>query len=262
MTADRSGMSTLPAETTLTDLATCPQLADAVDELLNANLPAFMGWESPGNWRWHQIYARFPEIQACLLSPDGSLLGAVNGVPVRWDGRPGSLPGGYDDVLVDVIDGDLGTDATALCLLSISVAAFARGQRVPELLLGHMREVAAPVYPAGIIIPLRPTRKHWYPLIPIREYASWRRPDGAVFDPWLRTHVASGAQILSFADQSLVISQPAGRWEHATGRPMPMPGDYIVPGALAPVRCDDTGTATYAEPNVWVWHAPSIRMEK
>ncbi|MEU6312571.1 hypothetical protein ABZ873_16625, partial [Streptomyces sp. NPDC047014] len=73
---------------TLTDLSRDPGLLPEVDALIGANMPAFMSWESPGNWRWHGMYDRYAEHQLCLVDGDGRLVAAANGLPVRWDGTP------------------------------------------------------------------------------------------------------------------------------------------------------------------------------
>ncbi|MCF3118636.1 hypothetical protein IPZ68_02770 [Streptomyces arenae] len=231
-----------------------PGLRDAVDRLVADNMPPFMAWESPGNWRWHHLYERFAAHQLCVVDADGALLAAANGLPVRWNGTVADLPGGSDDVLVRAVDDDLAARPTALCLLSVSVAREQRGAGLPRLLLGRARRAAADAGWSGVIIPVRPTDKARYPLVPLAEYARWRTPDGAPFDPWLRTHLRLGAEQLAIAEESLTVRQPVKRWEQVLGSPMPGPGPYVVPGALAPVRADADGTATYVEPNVWVVH--------
>ncbi|MFE2250415.1 hypothetical protein ACFXC2_27310, partial [Streptomyces lavendulae] len=82
---------------TLTDLSRDPWLRADVDALIGANMPAYMSWESPGNWRWHGMYDLYPAHQLCLLDGDGRLLAAANGLPIRWDGSasgggPGAPP--------------------------------------------------------------------------------------------------------------------------------------------------------------------------
>ena len=44
-----------------------------------------------------------------------------------------------------------------------------------------------------------------------------------------------------------------GDWEAWTGLQFPEDGDYVVPGALVPVRFEQ-GAGTYVEPNVWMKH--------
>jgi hypothetical protein len=43
------------------------------------------------------------------------------------------------------------------------------------------------------------------------------------------------------------------QWEERTGLSFPVSGDYVVPGALAPVTFDrEAGRGVYVEPNVWM----------
>ncbi|MFE2270387.1 hypothetical protein ACFXB4_14250, partial [Streptomyces lavendulae] len=77
---------------TLTDLSRDPWLRSDVDALIGANMPAYMSWESPGNWRWHGMYDLYPAHQLCLLDGDGRLLAAANGLPIRWDGSASAWP--------------------------------------------------------------------------------------------------------------------------------------------------------------------------
>lgn len=241
---------------TLTDLYRDPWLLPAVDRLIGTNMPEFMSWESPGNWRWHGMYEQYPVHQLCLVDGDGLLVAAANGLPIRWDGTPEGLPTGTDEVLVEAVDHGPPDRPDALCMLSVSVAPEHRAAGHAERLLTTVRQAAADNCPHGVIIPVRPTRKPRYPLIPIERYAAWRRPDGSCFDPWLRTHLELGAQQLGIADESLAIRQPVARWEQALGHPLPGPGDYPLAGGLVPLRVADDGYGTYAEPNVWVHHAP------
>ncbi len=43
-------------------------------------------------------------------------------------------------------------------------------------------------------------------------------------------------------------------WEGWTGLAFAADGDYVVPGALVPVRFTG-GTGVYLEPNIWMRHA-------
>ncbi|GAA3358778.1 hypothetical protein [Saccharopolyspora gregorii] len=238
----------------LTDLARDPQLTADVDALVGRNMPAFMSWESPGNWRWHRLGELFPEWQLCLLAEDGSLRAAANALPAWWDGTVPGLPGGSDDVLVEVIDNAGRSGHDVVCALSVS--AVHRGSGDARILLRELIDRAARRVRRGVLVPLRPTRKCRYPLIPLGDYADWTDRDGRCFDPWLRTHLELGARRLAVAERSLVISQPAERWAELLDLPIPAPGRYLVPGALAPIVVAEDGTGTYAEPNLWLHHEP------
>jgi hypothetical protein len=116
-------------------------------------------------------------------------------------------------------------------------------------MLRHMKEVAGGV----LVAPVRPTLKARYPLTPIAEYAEWRRDDGTHFDPWLRVHERVGGRILGPAEEAMLIEGTREEWEGWTQMAFPAAGDYVVPGALVPVRFE-AGRGVYREPCVWVEH--------
>ena len=106
-----------------------------------------------------------------------------------------------------------------------------------------------------LVAPVRPTFKHCYPLTPIERYIEWRRPDGALFDPWLRTHERLGAEIARVAPESVRIPGTVAQWEEWTELAFPETGSYVVPGALVPVQIDrERDEGLYVEPNVWMVH--------
>lgn len=239
---------------TVTTLDRRPELEPAIDRLVMGNLPEFMGWESPGNWRWHRLYDTRPAHQFCVLDEDDELVAVANGLPVHWDGTVDGLPEGSDDVLVSAFSGAGYDSPNTLCMLSVSVAPRLRGTGMAERLLTLARSAATEAGWLGLVIPVRPTRKARYPLVPMADYAKWRRADGTPFDPWLTTHAALGAELLVPCDRSLVIRQPIARWEALTGHPLPGPGRHVVPGALAPLEVPGDGEGVYTEPNFWVFH--------
>jgi hypothetical protein len=102
-----------------------------------------------------------------------------------------------------------------------------------------------------LIAPVRPTWKARYPLTPIERYVAWRRGDGLPYDPWLRTHERLGAELLAPAPCSLTIAGTRHEWEEWTELTFPEDGDYVVPGALAPVHFAG-GKGIYVEPAVWM----------
>jgi hypothetical protein len=107
----------------------------------------------------------------------------------------------------------------------------------------------------ALVAPVRPTLKHRYPLMPMERYVRWRRPDRALFDPWLRVHCELGARVLGVARRSMVVTGRVDEWERWTQMRFPETGRYVVPGALAPILIDrrrDRGR--YVEPNVWMRH--------
>jgi hypothetical protein len=104
---------------------------------------------------------------------------------------------------------------------------------------------------------VRPNLKHSYPLTPIERYIEWRRPDGMLLDPWLRTHERLGAKIAKVAPASMRIPGTVAQWEEWTKLAFLESGSYVVPGALVPVEIDrERDEGLYLEPNVWMVHPP------
>jgi hypothetical protein len=107
-----------------------------------------------------------------------------------------------------------------------------------------------------LIAPVRPNLKHSYPLTPIERYIEWRRPDGMLLDPWLRTHERVGAEIAKVATESMRVPGTVAQWEEWTELAFPESGSYVVPGALVPVEIDrERDEGLYVEPNVWMVHS-------
>lgn len=119
-----------------------------------------------------------------------------------------------------------------------------------------MRDAAEARGFAEVVAPVRPSAKHLEPETPMGEYAfRVREQDGLPYDPWLRVHVRAGATVERVAPVSMTISGSLEEWREWTGLPFDAAGDVLVPGALAPVRCEpERDHAVYVEPNVWVRH--------
>ena len=128
-----------------------------------------------------------------------------------------------------------------------------RGRALSSVMLKHMCSLALEHGLDCLIAPVRPTLKQRYPLIAMERFASWRRADGSLLDPWLRTHERLGAEVLAVAPESMRIDAPVADWEEWTGMSFPEDGDYVVDGGLVPVRFEG-GTGLYVEPNVWMRH--------
>jgi GNAT superfamily N-acetyltransferase len=239
------------------DLSARPDLRAAADALVAANLPVFLTWASPGNWRWHRVYELYPRFQLATVDANGALVAILHSVPVAWDDDC-ALPLGYDDVLIKTTSTPVGlARGAAICLLSISVRKDARRTGLAQKLITTMKDWGFAEGYRAVIAPLRPTRKATFPWIDMATYLAWKNEKGEVFDPWLRLHLAMGAQVLGVAERSLVIRQPRTRWERITGHDMSAPALYVVEGALVPVEIDVAGYGTYAEPNIWIGYFPA-----
>jgi len=210
--------------------------------------PEFMGHDPVVETFWPRLYEVYPDFQMWLVDTDAKeTIGYACTLPVRWDGVP--QPRGIDWAMSNGAAGE----PTTLCAIVAGVVPIHRGRGLGGVILGRMVGLAAAHGFDCVIAPVRPSRKERYPLIPIESYVRWRREDGYMYDPWLRTHERLGAELLELAPRSLTVTGSREEWEAWTDLQYPEDGDYVVPGALVPVHFED-GRGTYAEPNVWMRH--------
>jgi hypothetical protein len=232
-----------------------PDLAVRVGEIADP-WPEFIH-HANCNRLWHVMRERFPQFQLVLFDADSErMLGRGQTMPVRWDGTTAGLPGGVDDAVEQgaaLADGE----ADTLCAIVAVLDPAARGRRLSSLVIDAMRSAAAAAGLKALIAPVRPTLKENYPLTAIESYATWRRDDGRLFDPWLRVHERLGGEVLGIAERSMTVEGKVGEWEIWTEMPFPETGSYVLPGALVPIEIDcEADLGRYVEPNVWMRHSP------
>jgi GNAT superfamily N-acetyltransferase len=207
---------------------------------------------------WGRLYDDFPEFQFVLYDEESDrALAEGHSIPCRWDRTSAGLPRGIDGLLENAFAvREAGGAPNALSALAIEIAPSARGAGLSATMIEAMGTIARRHGFDDLIAPLRPTWKERYPITPIERYAAWTRADGLPFDPWIRTHVRLGAEILRAEQESLRIAGSVAEWEGWTGLAFPESGDYVFPQGLAPVRIDrEADRGTYYEPNVWVRHS-------
>jgi hypothetical protein len=136
--------------------------------------------------------------------------------------------------------------------LGISVPQVHRSKGLARQVIKAMRDVAVKRGFDGVVIPVRPTAKARHPNVPMEEYVGWTDESGRAYDPWLRSHLAAGGQVVGTASRSMVVEEPVAFWEAWTGKQFEDSGDYPLPGGLTPVSIElESGVGRYVEPNVW-----------
>jgi GNAT superfamily N-acetyltransferase len=211
--------------------------------------PEFLMHDRVVNAHWDDLYERRPEFQFYVFDEaEDAVLAEGNTVPVVWDGTPES--GGVDWAIPQVRSD---AEPTTLCALQAMVRREAQGRGLSRLIVETMGRIAREHGLDCLIAPVRPTLKPSYPLVPIERFVEWRREDGLLLDPWLRTHERLGAEIVGIAEESMRIEGTVEEWETWTGMRFPDDGDFVVGGALVPVRFG-SGRGLYVEPNIWMRH--------
>lgn len=200
---------------------------------------------------------RWPEHFVVVLDGDRVVARAVS-VPLAMgvDGRDELPDHGWDAALLWAADDGLrGRRATCVAALDIQVAADRRGEGISGTALTALRQNAAQLGFAEVVVPVRPAEKASEPFTDLREYVGRTRPDGLPADPWIRVHVRAGGRILKLARFSMTVHGTLAQWRRWTGLPFDRDGLVAVDGGLAPVmvfQALDLGI--YVEPNVWVRH--------
>ena len=230
-----------------------PDLVEPAWELTKDVIPEYNNHGDVLDLYWPRL-EELPDFQFHVLDGD-EIVARARSIPVRWDGTVEDLPAGIDGAIARGFDEG---GANVLCALVIMVPRTRQGGGASRIALHGMRAIARDHGLEALIAPVRPSWKERYPLAPIERYAFWRREDGLLFDPWLRTHERLGAEILKPEPRSLRITGTVAEWEEWTELPFPESGEYVFPGGLAPVTIDrEQDVGRYWEPNVWVRHAVS-----
>lgn len=233
-------------------LAERPDLRERLGEIGDP-WPEFIHHDPTINRRWSALYEDFAPFQLALVDAGtDELLGKGCTIPTRWDGCPETLSRGVTDEL----EREPTAEANVLCALVAVVDPPRQGRGLSAHIIRGMARVAAEHALESLIAPVRPTWKERYPLTPLERYIRWTRDDGLPFDPWIRLHHRLGGEILGIAERSLDIRGSVAEWETWTRMAFPESGDYVVPGALVPVRVDrERNEGRYLEPNIWMRHA-------
>lgn len=203
---------------------------------------------------YQQLIEQHADCQLCLVDEaTGYPIAVGNCVPLACDFN-NLPPEGWDWIVETAASHS--KPKNALGALAISVPGSHRGKGVARRMIEGFKNLAKERGLDGVIAPVRPSEKCRHPFISIEEYVNWQDPRGRAFDPWVRSHLASGGVMVGPAHRSMVVEEPIGFWETMTGKTFECTGDYAIEGGLVPVKINrDTGVGAYVEPNVWFAYA-------
>lgn len=239
-------------DVTMVTVAQRPELTEPAWEATADVLPEYNNHGDVLNVYWPRLTEELPEFQFHLIDADGQIVARARTVPVRWDGTVAGLPAGIDGAIARGFDEG---SANVLCALVIMVPRTQQGRGISARALLAMRELAARNGLDGVVAPVRPSLKERYPLVPIDRYATWRRTDELLFDPWMRVHERAGAHVLMPEPRSLRITGTVAEWEQWTEMAFPDSGEFWFPGGLSTLSIDrEADRGSYWEPNVWMYH--------
>jgi hypothetical protein len=154
-----------------------PDLRDADMKISDRVWPEFMGWDSVIRKYWDDLEHTFPEYQLVLLKDDEAI-GIANSIPFYRDMPFQELPEeGWDWVVVKGLkDKEEGTKPNTVSGLQVAIDTKYQdqGRGLSPLVVREMLSIARENGYEHMVIPVRPTLKSTYPLIPISEYIEWK----------------------------------------------------------------------------------------
>jgi hypothetical protein len=218
--------------------------------------PEFMQHDETVNKNWPNLYTDFLLYQFALAAGN-EIIAVGNTVPLNWRRPFAALPdSGLDWAMAKAnTDCKRGLEPNVLIGIQILINEKYQGCGISFEMLKIMKDIAKTSGMNNIVLPVRPTQKCNFPLIPIADYLHWLNKDGLPFDPWLRVHIKIGGKIAGICQRSMIIGGSVSEWEDWTGLIFPGSGAYIVDKALVPISIDKRKNfGRYIEPNVWIVH--------
>jgi len=231
-------------------------LFEQQDNICKEVWPEFMRHDPIANKYWMQLIERFKDYQ--LLIMDGSeIFAIINTVPLYFDKSIDELPDkGWDwGVKKSITDYEAGKRSNILMGVQIVVNRNHQGKGLSFLTVKEMSKLAAKKRFNKLVIPVRPSNKHKFPLISMNKYIKWKNEKGLPFDNWLRVHIKAGGEIIKTCSKAMKISGTIEEWQDWTKLDFPGSGSYVIPDALTPISIDVTkNKGVYVEPNIWILH--------
>lgn len=235
-----------------------PEYRELANDIAVASWPEFMMHDPIADEHWHELFDRFEEYQFALWDEESDRMAAMgNSLPFHWEQSLEELPEqGWDWVFLKAIE-DHKKNVTPNIQSAIQIAIHPeyQNQGLSSQLVKAMGDIGRSYGFKQLVAPVRPNQKSKYPLISIDDYIGWKTDEGLPFDAWLRVHVRVGGQIIKPCHEAMTIRGTLPEWEKWTGMKFPQSGEYIIPGALNPVKISlEANEGVYVEPNVWMVH--------
>ena len=240
----------------IVSLADRPDLEERFYQFYRKHWPEFMLEDVVASTHWMPLMKAFLDCQLLLMS-GSEILAVLDAVPLNFEKSLGELPDeGFDWALKKSLsDYQANIKSNVLVGLQIVVSRNHQGKGLSLLAVKEMTNLAKQKGITQLVIPVRPSDKHKYALIPMENYIKWKNKAGFPLDNWLRVHIKAGGEIIKVCSRSMYIPGTIEEWKQWTKLDFPESGSYIIPGALNPISIDiEKDEAIYIEPNVWILH--------
>lgn len=230
-----------------------PQI-DQYKRIVRASFPDIIFESEVVKHGWDKIEKYFPEYQIFYVDENDDMIGFINAVPFYWNQPLEELPDeGWDWLVEQSIKGyEEGIKPNCIGGLQIIVAKDHLGKGYSKSLIKEGKKVQEALGFKNFLIPIRPTFKSKYPQMEMTEYMQLKSK-GKIYDPWIRTHMSSGAEIIKICPNAMHIYGDLPIWERLLNQKITTSGQYIVEGALNPVDINvKENYGEYREDNIWI----------
>ncbi|WP_018691032.1 hypothetical protein [Algicola sagamiensis] len=186
-----------------------------------------------------------------VLVVRGRLVGYVSTAPIYVDPESNHLPNeGYTWAISHSLRHFFQRKNT-LCALAALIDPCLKGAGLSHMMVAALKLIAQTFGYSRLIVPVRPIQKSQFPHESMTEYLTRQTPEGKPFDPWVRTHLASGGIMRNTCELSITVHADIQQWESWSEQPL-LSEQVTLKGGLAPLQINkDANIATYREPNIW-----------
>lgn len=202
----------------------------------------------------------FPQYQRILTNTENEVLAIINMIPYHWSKSISELPITGWDWLMErgISDYEKSIAPNQLGGLQIIVNKNHLGQGYSKVMIAEGKAMMLRNGLSNLTIPIRPILKHSQPHIPMKEYMDHRLKD-KIYDPWIRTHINSGAKIIKVCEKSMTIKGDINFWNKLTNQKINQSGSLKIDGGLNLLNVNiDKDEAIYQEENIWLYYHNEI----
>ncbi|WP_442597634.1 GNAT family N-acetyltransferase [Neobacillus sp. D3-1R] len=183
-----------------------PDLLKKMEELHAKGWARFMLFDDVAAQYFGELPKQFPQLQFLLVNEHDEAIACGNAVPFSWDGTKNNLPEGWDDVLRrGVEENKQGIILNTVSAIAVVINPDFRGSNISGYMVRRMKDLVRDKGFNQMVAPVRSALKHKYPIIPMQSYAYWKNSEGLPFDPWIRVHSRTNADIIAVANESMII---------------------------------------------------------
>jgi len=203
---------------------------------------------------WSRVESYFPHLQLFVIGEDANLIGFANTIAINWADTFEKLPQDGWDWMVEkgIQDFEQGIKPNCLGGLQIIITKEHLGKGYSKLVLAEVKKMKEAAALEKFIIPIRPTWKWKHPEMSMTNYAQYEQGN-KIYDPWIRTHLKAGAEIVKICESSMRVSGDIPFWEKIINKKIEASGEYLIPGALSKVQLDiEKNFGEYKEANIWI----------